>query len=503
MTIPFYGKDFTFTQPDGTKLPVRGWGDQRQAVFETHDGFTVVEDPVTGYYNYASRSADGENLHPTGGRPGFANPEALGLKPGIRIKREAAKAKALEAHGLPPGRSRWEQRRAAARLAMHAALAAPGIMPAPPKHQTVGTFIGLCLLVQFPDVQGTIAQQEVSDFCNKHGYNGFGNNGSVYDYYNEVSGGKLKYTNIVAPFYTAKHPRAYYTDESVDQPIRARELIKDALDDLKSRNFDFSHLTVDSQNYVYALNVFYAGPLVNNWAKGLWPHSYHLLTPYPLTVNKVAFDYQFTNMDDELTLGTFCHENGHMICDFPDLYDYGYESRGVGAYCLMCAGPLVEPKNPPQIGAYLKYKAGWANNITRIVAGLNGTVNAGVNDFYMHSRAGTEYYLIENRNQSGRDAALPSAGLAIWRVDELGDNSNEQMTSSMHYECALVQADGKFNLENGVNDGDPGDLYYAGGVTQFNDATKPNSRWWDGSASNLEITNISGAGPQMTFVANV
>jgi len=53
MSVPFFGKPFSFTQPDGTRLDVHGWGDQHHAVFETLDGFTVVEDPVTGFYQYA------------------------------------------------------------------------------------------------------------------------------------------------------------------------------------------------------------------------------------------------------------------------------------------------------------------------------------------------------------------------------------------------------------------------------------------------------------------
>ena len=59
---------------------------------------------------------------------------------------------------------------------------------------------------------------------------------------------------------------------------------------------------------------------------------------FELGPGKLGRDYQITNIGTELTLGTFCHENGHMVCDYPDLYDYGYESSGVGAYCLMCAG---------------------------------------------------------------------------------------------------------------------------------------------------------------------
>ena len=52
MATPFIGKRFTFTQPDGTKIQLRGWGDQHYAVFETPDGYTVTvfpEEPrVTG-----------------------------------------------------------------------------------------------------------------------------------------------------------------------------------------------------------------------------------------------------------------------------------------------------------------------------------------------------------------------------------------------------------------------------------------------------------------------
>ena len=40
MASPFIGKTFTFTQPDGTTIQLRGWGDQHYAVFETLDGYT-------------------------------------------------------------------------------------------------------------------------------------------------------------------------------------------------------------------------------------------------------------------------------------------------------------------------------------------------------------------------------------------------------------------------------------------------------------------------------
>jgi hypothetical protein len=186
---------------------------------------------------------------------------------------------------------------------------------------------------------------------------------------------------------------------------------------------------------------------VNNWAKGLWPHAHHLDAPVLLAPGRSAFDYQFTAMGAELTLGTFCHENGHMLCDYPDLYDYGSESSGIGAYCLMCAGGNLSPKNPIPISAYLKRLSGWAHNVTALTHGAQVTLAAGSNDFAMYARSGREYFLIENRRKAGRDTALPDEGLAIWHIDEDGDNSSEQMTADSHYECSLEQADGQFDLE--------------------------------------------------------
>ena len=501
MSFPFFGDEFTFTQPDGTRLPFRGWGDQHRAVFETLDGFTVVRDPVTGFYQYATLTDDTEELRPTGLRPGLTNPQTLGLRSGLRTSRAAAKAQAQLGPGLPE--PRWKDRGKQAKTTLRAAMAAPGILPAPPSRQTVGDYVGLCLLIRFPDVPETISPQEVEAFCNQPGYNGFGNNGSVYDYFLDNSAGKLRYTNIVAPYYTAKHPRAYYTNPKVDYGVRTRELIKEALDYHLTQGFDFAGLTADYDDYVYAVNVFYAGDRVNNWSEGLWPHASRLLTPYPLAPGKKAYDYQITDMGSQLTLGTFCHENGHMICDFPDLYDYGYESAGTGVYCLMCAGGNADKRNPTHICAYLKYRAGWAQSVTKITAGLTGAITAGKNEFFTYEKNRAEYFIIENRYRDGRDQALTGSGLAIWHVDELGNNSNEQMTPTSHYECSLVQADGKYDLERGGNQGDEVDLFYAGGNDRFTGSTRPSSRWWDGRPSGLSIHSIGPAEPTISFSADI
>lgn len=502
MSFPFYGEEFTFTQPDGTPFKVRGWGDQHYAVFETLDGYTVVEDPATGFYHYASSDAHLDALVPTGSIVGDAAPEHLNLTPGIRLNQSAIKAQVLNDSTIFTTPSRWEVRREQFKTNHQAAMFAAGVEPVS-SGNVIGEYVGLCLLIQFPDVPGTITQEEVDAFCNQRGYSGFRNRGSVYDYFLDNSGGKLHYTNIVTPYYTAKKKREYYADEKIPLPFRTYELIGEALSHLKSQGFDFSQLTTDDEGLIYALNVFYAGPRVNAWRKGLWPHSYHLLFPNVLAPGKRAFDYQITNMGNQLTLGTFCHENGHLLCDFPDLYDYGRESRGVGKFCLMGSGGNANPRNPTNICAYLKHQAGWSDSVIELSSDMNGSLTAGQNDFYLHRKNLSEYFIIENRHRSGRDSAIPDSGLAIWHVDEQGSNNNEQMTPDLHYECSLIQADGEYHLEKGQNRGDAFDLFSAGGNNRFSDTSNPESHWWDGTSSGLEIFNIGPIGKTIKFSANV
>jgi M6 family metalloprotease-like protein len=497
MSMPFHNRELTLTNPDGSEIQVRGSGDQFHAVFETPDGYTVTKDPETGFYQYARLSDSGDELIPTGVNVNGATPATeLGLEPGLRLPPAAAKEQALARAAAGPQR-RWQQRRRQklAELREVSPLSRAEAAPAPAG--TVGTYVGLCLLIEFPDVPATIPQTEVDNYCNQVGYSGFGNNGSVRDYFADVSDGKLTYTNVVTAYYTAAHNRSHYTDPAIPYGTRARELIVEALDHLVASGFDFSTLSADTGGFIYALNVFYAQSNVNNWSEGLWPHSWALAAPYAVAGGKKFNDYQFTDMGAQLTLGTFCHENGHMICDMPDLYDYGNQSLGAGHYSLMAFGGSDE-KNPVQVDAYLKNEAGWATKLTPVGPGTS-TINAGQNDFYLHELSPTEYFIIENRQQVGRDASLPDAGLAIWHVDEAGSNNNEQMTAALHYECSIEQADGLFHLEHKVNAGDAQDLFGGPGAPRFGADTTPDSSWWNGAASGLTIADISAPGMTMTF----
>jgi M6 family metalloprotease-like protein len=488
MSHPFFGAEFTFTQPNGEKLKVRGWGDQSSARFETLDGYTVVRNPVNGYFEIAARTGDGR-LEASGHRAGVARTAFAGIEPGLRAS-PTHPHQQFHSSALT-GKTRWQQRNEQAKATLRARTTAAGPLAAPPQRETVGTFVGLCLPIQFPDISTDLTSAQISDFCNKPGYNDFGNNGSVRDYYLANSVGKCDYSTVVAPIYTANHRRDHYTDRSVPYGQRAQELIQEALAHHKANGFDFTPLSADASHFIYAINIFYAGEIENNWAEGLWPHSSALDSPVTLAPGKIAHDYQITALGDELELGTYCHENGHMLCDFPDLYDYGHDSFGVGKYCLMCAGNHADPRNPVQIGAYLKFKAGWAGSITSLANGLHAQATADGNHFFLLRKGLAEYFIVENRQKAGRDAALPDTGLAIWHVDELGNNEHQQDDPILHYECALIQADGRKDLENNSNQGDVDDLFGPGKTFV--------GRWWDRKSIGISIANVGAPGPSVTF----
>jgi immune inhibitor A len=105
-------------------------------------------------------------------------------------------------------------------------------------------------------------------------------------------------------------------------------------------------------------------------------------------------------------------------------------------------------------------------------------------------KSGPEYFMLENRQATGRDSELPGSGLAVWHIDE----SRSDNTNPLAYKVGLAQADGKRDLELAKNNGDAGDLYPGTSrKTSFGDRTTPSSRAHDGSSTGVSLSGISAA----------
>ncbi|MDP4116784.1 MAG: T9SS type A sorting domain-containing protein [Bacteroidota bacterium] len=114
------------------------------------------------------------------------------------------------------------------------------------------------------------------------------------------------------------------------------------------------------------------------------------------------------------------------------------------------------------------------------------------------------------------DWALPGSGILIWHIDDkvINDNigANTINTNKEHRGVDVVEADGikeigeKFTTLTGdvvIGEGSDLDLWYAGNkghfyTNKFNKDTRPSSRAFDGTNSQISISNFSAIANKMT-----
>ena len=498
--IPYHDSVYEFRQPTGEKLRVHVEGNDYYAEQRTDDGSLVVFDAAKKGMCYAEVNAAGDDLVSTGvlatnaSKRSFATADKKqkGLSPEARARK--AKEKYEQMNGHPPETAR--------KAAMQQSLAAP----------VAGTVKGLTVLIDFPDVPGTITQAQVGSFLNDTPYTGFGNAQSVRGYYQSVSGGKLDYTNTTTVYYRAKNNKAYYADSSLSSSVRSQELIAEALNWLEyTKGFDFSTLSVDANKRIRGLNFFYAGGADSAWSKGLWPHMGWLSNQFCADGVCTGY-YQISNMGSSLSIGTFSHETGHLIMDWPDLYDYDGSSQGsVASYCIMGFGAVGAQSQyrPVPPNGFFRYLAGW-DTVTELNPALNASApkgrlshTSGSHNLYRWTNPNKqdEAFYVEAIYKADQNLYQLGSGLAVWHVDSAGNNSDE-----WHPYVQMEHADGRRDPEYNVNRGDGTDLYDGAIYKAFYDtvpnnyATKgTNSRWWSGAGSNFGLANISAAAPTISF----
>ncbi|MGL1887260.1 MAG: carbohydrate binding domain-containing protein [Reichenbachiella sp.] len=499
-SAPSHGEQYNFKQPDGSLVPVKVWGDEFYQRVETLDGYTLIRN-ADGWIVYADVSADGSEFIATSEIYGAVSVKSLknrksihknkrgkALRKGLKLSKKARKRKAQRQ--IAESGIEFETSTVGSNAATQMAVSPAGLS---------GNILGLTILVDFSDDEGTIAPSEVSDFLQLPGYSGNGNKGSVNDFFWELSNGHVNYTNVVTAYYRAIHPKSYYDNPSESAGPKARELILEALVHLRDvAGMEFSQFDSDGDNYIDAINLYYAGSRGSGWSKGLWPHRSSV---YGFTANGVSSkDYQITDMRGFLTLGTFCHENGHMLFSWSDTYDYDSDSRGTGAFDLMSSSGSTNPKYP---NPYFRHKEGWITP-QHLTNTNQGTQSVAVNNdadifIYQNVENVQERYYIEARKKENRHSTMPGEGVLIWHIDEYGSNNYNERWVNRHYKVSVVQADGLYQLENNQSSGNLDDFFFEGNNSSFSATTSPEARWWDGSYTGLSLTNISGISDVMSF----
>ena len=482
-----FGEILTFGQQSGDNVDLKVFGDEHYARYENLSGYSAVYDPERGRYCYARLSA---GVFRSTGVP-VTELAPVGVPRHLQETQAVAQAKA---------QARRYRRAAVAGGRVDDTVVRTfgpnqGLLQG--RVLSTGVVTGLTILVNFQDVTSTVTRADVEQLLNGDNYTRNGNICSAREYFKRVSSGKLDYTNVVVGPYTLSRNRQFYVTNL---------LVEEALDLAVADGLDLAQFDSRNENIVDALNIMYAGQ--TQYTGDLWPHNSNLALQYGAVRTDLYLLTSLGRTPADLSIGTFCHENGHLLCRFPDMYDYGQRdgdnvvSAGIGTFCLMGSGNHLDfGRSPSPVCAYLRDLAGWCDDEVDLAA--EGVFEAKHGDYNTVMKFRTskpnEYFLVENRSKMGLDRGSPASGLAVYHCDIMGSNELQQGTASRHYQCSLLQADGHRDLELNTNQGDGADLFGAIRGLALSAESTPHTREWDGRDSGLAISDISAHGANISF----
>ena len=351
-----------------------------------------------------------------------------------------------------------------------------------------GKIYSLTLLVDFSDKPAPVTVNDVEEWLNKEGFNKDGCNGSVRDYYLDVSNGQLDITNEVFGWYRAKHPKSWY--ENLKDYTGSDSLMKEVFAYFDPQ-IDFSRYDNDKDGTTEAINIVYAGA-GETWGQGLWPHSgwsNEKRDGVRLT------HHQMTDMPGKFSIYVFVHESGHMIFGWPDLYWYG-------DYCTM--GNRANDLNPVAINDFYRADQGWIPfvDVTSEDVSLETTKPNEVCYRYKNpARPEKEGLVWSYVRNSGRDKVLKGSGLLMQHYDFSieGNSAADKLT------LRIVHANTAGKSNDNVKDqwpnpgSDANAFFKSGTYSEFSDDKYPAIRWYNGSKTGLKITDIGTPGETMQF----
>lgn len=372
----------------------------------------------------------------------------------------------------------------------------------------------LVILVDFSDNpadSGQVSGATAQDFYDVLFSRGNPLHRSLTDFYLENSYGNLIIEGQVVGWY--RMPLTYREYHGGQYGLQhttpnAQTMVRDACI-AADPDVDFSLYDNDGDGTVEGIFVIHAGPGAEEISapgdtNHIWSHAWQIGGGYESDDGVVVTRYSTEPEESSgmiSDIGVFCHEFGHTL-GLPDLYDVSYESSGIGDWGLMGGGSWNGGgRNPADFCAWSKHELDSlygtfgqtievTSNLTDVVLGPASTDSVRYR-VMLPTASGLEYFLIENRQQIGSDASLPGSGLMIWHCDDNIHGSND-LQSNEFLRIVPEQADGDFDLENNVNQGDQYDPFPGPMLDhiEFSDRTNPTTASNYGANNRISVWGI-------------
>ncbi len=516
--IRAYPHPITLTQPDGTTLLVRLCGDENFHYITTTDGFMLAKDDA-GFFCYVGydfttgkKTVSAQRAHNAVDRTAEEKTFMRGLTPAKLINADIISRRPLQLKG--PGKTI-----ARSVVAPDKARAKAQADAADDDNESQY----LVILVNFTDSVFYHTAEDFDSWLNEPGYSVSGGTGSVKDYYRDNSMGMFVPNYHVVGPYTLSQPSAYYgQNDDSDEDTNPREMVSEACALAKADNpdLDFSQFDNDGDGYMDNCYIIYAGYSEASTANDddIWPHTW-TMGDYAFDIDGITIysyscsaelvgtptTYATPTMDG---IGTFTHEFGHIL-GLKDMYDTDSYTDGNGVdpgdYSLFASGSYNnDSRTPPYLMAFERHQLGWivegedllelksAEDVELLGLSENKAryINAQPD---RDEQDGWEWFVLENRQQTGWDKYIPAHGLLIYHYDFTVEMQDEYWTqngpnNNAQHRCLYIKAaDGTDDTISRDGDTFPGIT----ANTSFTDTTTPNSINWDHEPTNVPVTNIT------------
>ena len=373
------------------------------------------------------------------------------------------------------------------------------------------TFRVLAILVKFSDNDSSVSATFFDSLV-------FGNTANtVRDYFDEISYSQFDLVTVNLPsslgWQTAPQTYAYYVNGqngTGGYPNNSQKLLEDLVDAVDPV-VDFSLYDNNLDGYVDVVLVIHSGTGAEFSGSNddIWSHKWSI-TPRAkdgVWISSYTIQPEIWITPGDMTIGVYAHELSHVL-GLPDLYDTDFSSNGIGNWALMSLGswngPYPGGGSPAHPCAWSRIQMGFAT-ATNVTSNTNGVAINNVNEngtiyrLWTSGNIGNEYFLLENRQKIGYDSYIQKSGLMVWHIDEgKSDNTQEWypgQTNANHFKVALEQADGLFEMDQNIDNGDGWDVFPGNGnVTSFNAVSSPNSDSYTDGTSFIALENIQEVG---------